>query len=134
MSEIKYPKIEWTSKGPLTELKPVSANELKKESGWELSDSAAVKIDSDGVICDIRPDSHIFPKTIENTITCYIGDEIERFCYENHITKRAWNKRGVIEADMHLPELLVYNLIYETCFKRRYQKIKFSFNVMRRNY
>ena len=126
--------VEWHNNSDITELKPVSAAELQKQHGWILSDSAAVKIDEDGIIQDIRPDSYLFPKTIENTIKSYVGDEIERFCHENHITKRSWNKRGVIEADMHLPELMIYNLVYEHFSKRRYQKIKINFNVLRINY
>ena len=116
-----------------TEIKPVSTVEIQQESGWKISDSAAVRIDEDGIIQEIRPDSYLFPKTIENVIKSYIGDEVERFCRENHITKRAWKKHGVIEADMHLPELLIYNLVYEHFSKRRYQKIKINSNVIKIN-
>jgi hypothetical protein len=113
----------------LTELKPITAAELRTESGWEISDSAAVMIDENGVIQKIKPDSYLWPKTIENTIKEYVNDQIEYFRSINHISKRAWNKRGIIIKESQHLGLLTYQLVYKTIFKNCTQKIKFSTSI-----
>lgn len=96
-----------------------------------LSDHARVVIDDDGVIQSIKPDSYCKGCTLKGTINNYVLDELEYFRNKNRISKRAWKKRGVIGLDDHNPEYFQYFLIYETRFKRCYQKIKFSYNVVK---
>ena len=96
-----------------------------------LSDHARVMIDNNDVIIHIEPDSYCKGCTLKETINNYVLDEVEYFRNTNHVSKRAWKKRGVIELDDHKPEYFQYLLIYETRFKRRYQKIKFSYGVVK---
>lgn len=97
-----------------------------------LSDHAKVTIDNDGVIIGIAPDSHCKGCTLKETINNYVLDELEYFKNKNHITKRAWKKHGVIEIDKEKqPNLFIYKLVFYTRFKKRYQEIKFSYNVIK---
>lgn len=99
--------------------------------GWKefLSDHARVSIDDDGVIQSIKPDSYCKGCSLKETINNYVLDELEFFRNKNHISKRAWKKHGVIELDTHELGFFTYILIYNTRFKKRSQKIKFSNNI-----
>ena len=113
-------EIKWTDKTPLA---------LK---GEYLSDSAFVTIDSDGVIQYIRSDPNVFAKTLSEVIENYVNDQIEIFCYYNHISNRAWKKRGVIiKNSVNNTELLVDQLCYKTPFKACKHEIKFGFNILK---
>ena len=97
--------------------------------GTYLSDSAEVTIGDDGIILAIRSDSHIFVNSVAEVIENYINDEIERFCNFNHISKRAWKKRGIITKGPATIELQVYYLCYKTRFRAYKHEIKFGFNI-----
>ena len=98
-----------------------------------LSDHAAVTFDDD-VIIEIKPDSHCSRCSLKETINNYVLDEVEYFRNINHISKRAWKKRGVIELDTKELGYFSYFLVYETRFKQRYHKIKFSNLVLKQAY
>ena len=99
------------------------------ETGWQISDSAAVYVDEYGVIQAIKPDSHIFSETLAETIKNYVNDEIERFRNEYHISKRAWNKRGIITKETQYLEKIVYRLIYKKMFRTCTHKIEFGYQI-----
>ena len=99
--------------------------------GTYLSDSAMVTIDNNGVIQHIKSDRYIFVKTASEVVENYINDEIERFCNYNHISKRAWKKRGVITKEPANLELQVYCLYYKTRFRAYKHEIKFGFNILK---
>ena len=105
---------------------------MNEKGRWFLSDSVAVMIDDNGIIQAIKPDSHIFPKTLAETIKNYVNDEIENFRKENHISKRSWNKKGVIMKETHHIDFLCYRLFYKKLSKEYTREIKFSSQFVNR--
>ena len=97
-----------------------------------LSDHARVAMDDDGVIQAIKPDSHCNFKTLSETVQAYVEDQIEYFINKNHISKRAWNKRGIIVKEASDIELLVYKLVYKTKFRNCSEEIKIGFEIATR--
>ena len=113
-------EIKWTDKTPLN------------GSGRWLSDSDVLVIkDSNEVIQEIK--STRWPYTFSGLVENYIKDEIERFCNFNHISKRAWKKRGIITKEPATLELQVYCLYYKTRFRACKHEIKFSFQITKCN-
>lgn len=104
---------------------------MNEKGGWFLSDSAAVMIDDNGVIQAIKPDRSSFKlkQTLSQTVENYVNDEIERFRNEYHISKRAWNKRGIIIKETQYLEKIVYKLFYKKIFKTCTHKIEFSYQI-----
>lgn len=99
---------------------------------WMQSDSAAIYVDEKGIIQAIKPDSHIFPETVAETVKNYVNDEIENFRKENHISKRAWNKKGVIMKETQHIDFLCYRLFYKKLLKECTREIKFSYQFENR--
>lgn len=102
---------------------------MKEEVKWFLSDSARVAIDEHNIIQAIQPDSFSSSTTLSETIENYINDQIEYFRKENHISKKAWDKRGVITKQTQYLEKLEYILSYKKLGKQCTHKIAFSYQI-----
>lgn len=112
-------EIKWTDKVPLN------------GSGRWLSDSALVIKDSNEVIQEIKPTR--WPYTFSELIENYVKDEIERFCNFNHISQKAWEKRGIVVKKPETLELQIYCLYYKTRFRAYKHEIKFSSQIIKCN-
>ena len=110
-------EIKWTDKTP------------KDLPGTYLSDSAKETIGDDDIIHFIMSDKHISTKSTIEIIGNYISDEIERFCNFNHISKRAWKKRGVITKETDMTGTLIYRLVYQSLLKNCLHEIKFGNDI-----
>ena len=97
-----------------------------------LSDHTWAAIDDNGVVQAIKPDSHYNFKTLSETVQAYVEDQIGYFIYKNHISKRAWNKRGIIVKETSDIEMLVYKLVYKTRFRNCSEEIKIGFEIATR--
>lgn len=104
---------------------------MKKKEEWKYTNHIIVDCDSNGVIQAIALSPNITPKpkTLDEIIKIYVKDKVECFRHVYNISKKNWEKHGVITKEIQHLDYFSYRLYYKTLFKECNIEIKFSYNI-----